>query len=93
MYIAETVLALEHIHSMGIAHRDIKPDNLLIDAKGHIKLTDFGLSSIGLVDSKLFILVKIHNPTQKALFANLMRIFPKWREALQPPLTPLTWPL
>lgn len=51
MYIAETVLALEHIHSVGIAHRDIKPDNLLIDAKGHIKLTDFGLSSIGLVDS------------------------------------------
>ena len=34
----------------GIIHRDMKPDNMLISAKGHIKLTDFGLSCIGVID-------------------------------------------
>ncbi|GAA5875846.1 hypothetical protein JCM16303_004019 [Sporobolomyces ruberrimus] len=48
-YIAEVVVGLEHLHSSGIIHRDLKPDNLLIDAKGHLKLTDFGLSRIGLL--------------------------------------------
>jgi len=48
-YTAELVLALEHIHSLGIVHRDIKPDNLLITATGHIKLTDFGLSRDGVL--------------------------------------------
>ena len=42
-YIAELVLAIESVHRMGFIHRDIKPDNVLIDSEGHIKLTDFGL--------------------------------------------------
>lgn len=42
-YIAEISLALQFVHDMGFIHRDIKPDNILIDANGHIKLTDFGL--------------------------------------------------
>uniref|UniRef100_A0A0N5A3N4 non-specific serine/threonine protein kinase n=1 Tax=Parastrongyloides trichosuri TaxID=131310 RepID=A0A0N5A3N4_PARTI len=50
LYSAETVLAIEYLHSYGIVHRDLKPDNLLITAMGHIKLTDFGLSKIGLMN-------------------------------------------
>lgn len=42
-YIAELTLAVESVHRMGFIHRDIKPDNILIDLDGHIKLTDFGL--------------------------------------------------
>ncbi|KAL2309815.1 hypothetical protein Nmel_006045 [Mimus melanotis] len=42
-YISETVLAIDAIHQLGFIHRDIKPDNLLLDAKGHVKLSDFGL--------------------------------------------------
>ncbi len=40
---AETALAIDYIHKLGFIHRDIKPDNLLLDASGHIKLSDFGL--------------------------------------------------
>ncbi|ORX94944.1 kinase-like protein [Basidiobolus meristosporus CBS 931.73] len=44
-YMAECVLAIEAIHQLGFIHRDIKPDNILIDEYGHIKLSDFGLST------------------------------------------------
>ncbi|KAM6364726.1 microtubule-associated serine/threonine-protein kinase 1 [Pluvialis apricaria] len=49
LYFAETVLALEYLHNYGIVHRDLKPDNLLITSLGHVKLTDFGLSKMGLM--------------------------------------------
>jgi tRNA A-37 threonylcarbamoyl transferase component Bud32 len=50
VYFAETTLAVEYLHNYGIIHRDLKPDNLLITSLGHIKLTDFGLSKIGLMN-------------------------------------------
>ncbi|PKI72078.1 hypothetical protein CRG98_007535 [Punica granatum] len=42
-YIAQSVLAIESIHKHNYIHRDIKPDNLLLDKDGHMKLSDFGL--------------------------------------------------
>jgi serine/threonine kinase 38 len=45
-YIAELILAVESVHKMNCIHRDLKPDNILIDKDGHIKLSDFGLSKL-----------------------------------------------
>ena len=44
-YMAECILAIETVHKLGFIHRDIKPDNILIDIRGHVKLSDFGLST------------------------------------------------
>ncbi|SCU83437.1 LADA_0C11452g1_1 [Lachancea dasiensis] len=48
-YITEVIYGVADMHKSGIIHHDLKPDNLLIDRRGHLKLTDFGLSRMGLI--------------------------------------------
>jgi len=43
-YASEIVLALEYLHSLSIVYRDLKPENLLLDREGHLKITDFGFA-------------------------------------------------
>ncbi|KAF3902384.1 Phototropin-1 [Dactylellina cionopaga] len=52
-YIAEMFACVDALHQLGYIHRDLKPENFLIDASGHVKLTDFGLSAGILSPSKL----------------------------------------
>lgn len=44
------ILAIEHIHEKDVIYRDLKPENVLIDKQGYIRLTDFGLSRINIKD-------------------------------------------
>ncbi len=53
-YITEIVTALEYLHSLKIAYRDIKPENLLIAADGHLRITDFGFAKF--VEERTFTL-------------------------------------
>ena len=61
-YTAELILAVENIHKLDCIHRDIKPDNILIDKFGHIKLSDFGLAK---VSEKIFDINNNSNNTEE----------------------------
>jgi serine/threonine protein kinase len=50
-YLCEVLLAIEELHNREIIYRDLKPDNLVLDADGHAMLTDFGLSKEGVKES------------------------------------------
>ena len=50
-YAAEITLAISYVHKLVIIYRDLKPENVLLDAKGHVRLTDFGLSKEGISSS------------------------------------------
>lgn len=56
-YASEIILALEYMHCMDIIYRDLKPENIMIDYKGHIRLTDFGLSKDAISSQKTYSMV------------------------------------
>ena len=43
-YTCEIILALDYLHSLSVVYRDLKPENLLLDREGHLKITDFGFA-------------------------------------------------
>lgn len=61
-YMAEMILAVDSVHKMNYIHRDLKPDNILIDKQGHIKLSDFGLCAKYDIKPRLDFLLNLPSP-------------------------------
>ncbi|XP_023560214.1 myotonin-protein kinase isoform X6 [Octodon degus] len=61
-YLAEIVMAIDSVHRLGYVHRDIKPDNILLDRCGHIRLADFGSCLKLRADGKVWSLVAVGTP-------------------------------
>ena len=64
-YTAEMILAVDSVHKLNCIHRDLKPDNILIDKNGHIQLSDFGLAKIA--DKNFFPLTVKDTQPQKLI--------------------------
>ncbi|KAL9249443.1 Serine/threonine-protein kinase CBK1-like protein [Drosera capensis] len=78
-YIAQSVLAIESIHKHNYIHRDIKPDNLLLDKNGHMKLSDFGLCKP--LDCATLSTIKENEPVDDTV--EPMEVDGSWRSALE----------
>ena len=57
-YAAQILLALKHLHDKDIIYRDLKPENVIIDKQGFIKLTDFGLSKLDMTPENRVLLLQ-----------------------------------
>ena len=80
VYMAELVLALGHVHDLGIIHRDAKPPNIMIDSQGHIKPIDFGEAKIGIHsrESKVLRLLPAVPYTQLLKFGVIYSVDLQW---------------
>ena len=60
--VLNVIMDTRYIHEFGIVHRDLKPDNLILTTSGHVKLTDFGLSKIGIMARKTRLMEEAKSP-------------------------------
>ena len=67
-YTAEMILAVDSVHKLNCIHRDLKPDNILIDKNGHIQLSDFGLAKIA--DKNFFPITQKDNQGPQRIINN-----------------------
>lgn len=89
-FIAQVCVAVQHLHLHGVVHRDIKPDNVLITARGHVKLGDFGLSVPypAAAQSAALALVAPQSPTRPPLHQQFTSGSMSTSASLAPPQTP-----
>ncbi|CAM9204471.1 unnamed protein product [Choristocarpus tenellus] len=71
VYMAETAMAIARVHELGYIHRDLKPDNILLDWDGHVKLTDLGLCTKMHTEQVQFGNTKINSDQVQALLPTL----------------------
>ncbi|KAJ2776896.1 rim15, signal transduction response regulator, partial [Coemansia interrupta] len=90
-YLAEVILGIEDLHRRNVVHRDLKPDNLLIDSEGHLKLTDFGLSKLGFLGRRVDqqTLLQSHGMPSSAQVPGLLATGPDATSGLTEPIPPI----